>query len=296
MPSSQAPPLVIASKSVTLGDGTSVFVQAAGDSRRPTLVFVHGFALSALVWNDIMQDESLLQNFHLVAYDMRGSGRSGKPDTLEEYSSLRFAQDFDAVMKAFNVSSPSILVGWYTQEPRRCGVSRLGPESLAGIVYVAALPWLSAGAAVSTEWSAKQGPGFLATDNPSLAVTTRMEFATNLFSLPEKVPAEVLWSWFGTTFLQEPGKLMFLLGRDQDTTNLFEAGRKGLPVLVINGEPSKDKHTNVVESARVIKEHFKNTKQWKVDGASHALFYEEKEEFVKQLLDFAMSAFNLKAI
>lgn len=67
MPSSQAPSLVIASKSVTSEDGISIFVQAAGDSRRPTLVFVHGFALSALVWDDIMQDESLLQKFHLVS-------------------------------------------------------------------------------------------------------------------------------------------------------------------------------------------------------------------------------------
>lgn len=171
--------------------------------------------------------------------------------------------------------------------------AHFGPQSLAGIVYVAALPWLSAGAAVSTEWSAKQGPGFLTTDNPSLAVVTRMEFVTNLFSEPEKVPAEVLWSWFGSAFLQEPGKLMFLLGRTQDTTNLFGAGEKGLPVLSINGEPSKDKHTNVVGSARVIKEHFKNTTRYKVEGASHALFYEKKEEFVKQLLEFATGVFNI---
>lgn len=46
-----------------------------------------------------------------VAYDLRGHGRSGKPDTLDGYSSALYAQDFDSVIKAFNVTSP-ILVGW----------------------------------------------------------------------------------------------------------------------------------------------------------------------------------------
>lgn len=42
---------------------------------------------------------------------MRGHGRSGKPDALEAYSSERYAEDFAAVLGAFNVTSP-ILVGW----------------------------------------------------------------------------------------------------------------------------------------------------------------------------------------
>jgi hypothetical protein len=67
MPTSHAPAFAIASKSVTSEDGTTIFAQAAGDTSHPTLVFVHGFALSALVWNDIMRDKMLLEKFHLVS-------------------------------------------------------------------------------------------------------------------------------------------------------------------------------------------------------------------------------------
>lgn len=43
---------------------------------------------------------------------MRGHGQSGKPDTAEGYTSELYAQDFAAVIKAFDVQKP-IIVGWY---------------------------------------------------------------------------------------------------------------------------------------------------------------------------------------
>jgi pimeloyl-ACP methyl ester carboxylesterase len=46
-----------------------------------------------------------------VRFDMRGHGRSGKPATLEGYSSRDYADDFNAVVKAFELQKP-VLVGW----------------------------------------------------------------------------------------------------------------------------------------------------------------------------------------
>ena len=42
---------------------------------------------------------------------MRGHGRSGKPDTIEGYSSKLFADDFSAILKAYGVFRP-VVVGW----------------------------------------------------------------------------------------------------------------------------------------------------------------------------------------
>lgn len=171
--------------------------------------------------------------------------------------------------------------------------AHLGVDALAGIVYVAALPWLAAGATASTEWSASIGPGLMTTDNVNIAISTRMEFTMNLFSCPEKVPAAVLWSWFGSTFLQDPAKMSFQLGRAQDTTNLFEAGAKGLPVLILNGEANKDKYVNVEAATRMMKERFRDATEHKVDNGSHAFFYEEKGEFVREVLRFAKRVFSV---
>ena len=47
-----------------------------------------------------------------VRYDLRGHGRSDKPDDAEGYESLKFAEDFAGVKLAFGLDKP-IIVGWY---------------------------------------------------------------------------------------------------------------------------------------------------------------------------------------
>ena len=56
----------VVEKFVTSSDGVEIFAQAAGNSHLPALVFIHGLALSALVWVKILQDANLLKSFHLV--------------------------------------------------------------------------------------------------------------------------------------------------------------------------------------------------------------------------------------
>ena len=46
-----------------------------------------------------------------VRYDMRGHGRTVKPDSIDGYASDLYAADFAAVMDEFKVKRP-ILVGW----------------------------------------------------------------------------------------------------------------------------------------------------------------------------------------
>lgn len=46
-----------------------------------------------------------------VRYDMRGHGRSGKPDSMENYSPQLYANDFLAVSRAFDLKNPTY-VGW----------------------------------------------------------------------------------------------------------------------------------------------------------------------------------------
>ncbi len=43
---------------------------------------------------------------------MRGHGRSAMPESLDDYSSEIFAEDFKAVAQAFKIEKP-IFVGWY---------------------------------------------------------------------------------------------------------------------------------------------------------------------------------------
>jgi pimeloyl-ACP methyl ester carboxylesterase len=46
-----------------------------------------------------------------VRYDARGHGRSGKPTDAASYESVHYAQDVEAVVKAFNLTMP-FFAGW----------------------------------------------------------------------------------------------------------------------------------------------------------------------------------------
>lgn len=46
-----------------------------------------------------------------VRCDLRGHGRSDKPENAEGYQCVRFAEDFSAIKLAFGLDKP-IIVGW----------------------------------------------------------------------------------------------------------------------------------------------------------------------------------------
>lgn len=92
-------------------DDTQIYAESAGDSTKPTIVFIHGLASSGTCWDNQFSDPALLRDFHLVRYDLRGHGRSGKPLDPKSYESIRFAEDFKAVCDGFGCSKP-FLAGW----------------------------------------------------------------------------------------------------------------------------------------------------------------------------------------
>ena len=77
--------------------------------RTPTVVLVHGFALTMQSW--VLQRRSLKHSgFRVVSYDQRGHGRSGMPD-LERCTINQLGRDLAAVLDATCTSGPVVLVG-----------------------------------------------------------------------------------------------------------------------------------------------------------------------------------------
>lgn len=98
----------IQNKYIASNDGTKLYAQAAGDPSKQAVVFLHGYAFNVGAFQKQFQDPDWLENFYLVAYDLRGDGRSDHPEVPEAYESIRFAEDFKAVCEAFNVKKPFI--------------------------------------------------------------------------------------------------------------------------------------------------------------------------------------------
>ncbi|WP_329812684.1 alpha/beta fold hydrolase, partial [Streptomyces sp. GSL17-113] len=59
--------------------GVRIGVRVGGQRRAPAIVFVHGWAQSARVWDTQFADPEL-SRFHLLAPDLRGHGSSEVPE------------------------------------------------------------------------------------------------------------------------------------------------------------------------------------------------------------------------
>jgi non-heme chloroperoxidase len=119
-------------------DGVPLNVVEAGNPAAPAIVFVHGIGQSYLAWEEQLRSP-LAASHHLVAFDLRGHGNSGKPDTRDAYADRRkWADDVQAVLRA-TTTSPALLVGWsYGTAVILDYVRHHGTAQLAGIAMVSA--------------------------------------------------------------------------------------------------------------------------------------------------------------
>src|ERR1700712_4743658 len=82
---------------VTSADGTRLHVDVLGREDAPTVVLVHGWTCCREFWAP--QLNTLAERYRLVAYDLRGHGRSGAPKE-EDFSPEALADDLSAVLAA----------------------------------------------------------------------------------------------------------------------------------------------------------------------------------------------------
>src|SRR5690606_33616981 len=76
------------------------------------IVFIHGYSQSHECWDRQFADAALLRDFHLIAFDLRGHGKSGKPLQADAYRDpQRWADDVRTVIEA-SCARPPCLVGW----------------------------------------------------------------------------------------------------------------------------------------------------------------------------------------
>ena len=94
---------------VRSADGVSLAVYEAGDPARPTIVAVHGYPDNHAVWDGVVS--LLLDRYHVVCYDVRGTGESDKPGSVSAYRLPRLVDDFAAVIDAVSPEDPVHVLG-----------------------------------------------------------------------------------------------------------------------------------------------------------------------------------------
>lgn len=106
-------------------DGTKIAYDVAGEG--PAIVFLHGSALSRVVWRGLGYLKGLPGYTH-VRIDMRGHGRSGKPHTPDSYRPELMVADVLAVLDELGLQRVAVVgysmgarTGWQlvTAHPER---------------------------------------------------------------------------------------------------------------------------------------------------------------------------------
>jgi pimeloyl-ACP methyl ester carboxylesterase len=91
------------------GDGVELVVTRSGDEDKPTIVFVHGYPDTHEVWMPTIA--RLVDDFHCIAYDVRGAGESAAPESREGYRMRFLVDDLIKVADWFSPNAPIHLVG-----------------------------------------------------------------------------------------------------------------------------------------------------------------------------------------
>src|SRR5215218_8280252 len=83
---------------VDSSDGVQIAVYEEGNPDGPTVVLVHGWPDSHVLWDGVVP--LLADRFRIVRYDNRGAGRTSAPKPASAYTMSCYADDFAAVVAA----------------------------------------------------------------------------------------------------------------------------------------------------------------------------------------------------
>lgn len=133
------------SRLVDSPDGVRIAVYHEGNPDGPTVVLVHGFPDSHVLWDGVVP--LLAERFRIVRYDNRGVGRSSVPKPISAYTMAHFADDFDAVIGELSPGEPVHVLA-HDRVRWGCGSTCAGPEPVIGSPRSRRCP-----APVKTTWS-----------------------------------------------------------------------------------------------------------------------------------------------
>lgn len=262
---------------VTGGGGTRIHLAETGNGSGPSVIFIHGFSQSSLVWRRQL-DSDLASDYRLFAMDMRGHGSSDKP--VEGYGDSRlWAEDVHAAIQTLGLERP-VLCGWsYGPLVILDYIRHYGDDAIAGICLVGGVTKLGSdeAAAVLTPDFLGLVPGFFASD-----VETCVGSLRSLLELCIHEPSpEDLYMMLGASVCVPPYVRRALLSRSINNDDLLPRIQKRM--LAVHASD------DAVVKPDAVKQHmggFTNAQVELLPNAGHAVFWNDAATFNRLLREF----------
>ncbi|KAH7116767.1 alpha/beta hydrolase fold protein [Dendryphion nanum] len=128
-------------------DSVSIFYTTAGDASNPPILLIHGWCADSHDWS--WQISLLSKNYYVIAFDLRGHGRSSAPEDVS-YDVKTLIEDTAAVLRHLNILKNVIVIGHSMGGIVTSLFSILKPEFVKAIVFIDPPAWTSAAVAQAT--------------------------------------------------------------------------------------------------------------------------------------------------
>jgi non-heme chloroperoxidase len=264
------------------GEGVPLYVADTGTPTDRSILFLHGFSQSWVAWSRQLRSP-LANDFRLVALDLRGHGRSGKPRDAYGDSKL-WADDVHAVIDALDLVTP-ILCGWsYAPLIILDYVRHYGEQRIGGMHFVGGVTNLGSAQASSVLSQAFLDliPGFFANETEDSVRSLESLFRMCVVEDPSTEEACLALGW---AVLTPPHVRQSLFSRLLDNDELLRTLRK--PVLITHG------NLDAVVTPDIVHQHKSSIPHAQVhlmSGAGHAAFWDQPDAFNERLRAFAFAA------
>jgi len=273
-------------RDVTGFGGVNLHVREWGRPEAPAILFVHGWSQHHLAFRRQFES-TLADDFHLVAFDLRGHGMSGKPMDVASYAGTEmWAGDVAAVIEQCGLQRP-LLVAWsYGGYVTSDYLERHGDANVAGVNYVG---W---SVVVGEPEPHFVGRGFHDFHAGSVSEDMVEEIAAMRgfvhACLGSKIPDEDLETILAFNCMT-PRFTRYALTQKPHRDYAPLLGRLKVPVLISHG-------TAETVALPIAAEYASQacptaTVSW-YEGAGHAPFVEDSERFNRELANFARRCFR----
>jgi pimeloyl-ACP methyl ester carboxylesterase len=270
---------------VTSTDGTSLFYRDTGGDL-PAIVLIHGYLQNSLSWQFQLSDRDLTAGFRLVAPDLRGHGRSGKPAAEDAYlPGERWADDVAALLDGLAIER-ALLVGWsyggyvIGDFLRHRGTARLMGAGMVGTTFYLG------GEPARRMSTAENGAmfGALVSSDAGKSGPALERFGRALTAAP--VDDKLYYEFLGYGACVPPPARLHMMRRIADNSDVARGAH--IPIWVPHGSADA---VIPLSQGEEIATTFPQARLSVFEGVGHTPFVEDPARFNAELFAFAEAAF-----